>query len=81
MIYTIYITNKNNVNESLELVLHFFKVHRVKFIIHEDVKTLMLMTKGRVNPNVGFVVLIQGRLCYDIFDICKAYEEMGLRPC
>jgi len=80
MIVTIYASNTSP-NPSLGLILQFFNLYGDKTNIIHDTKQMMLISKGNVNPTDGFVVLIQGKLCYDIFDVCREYEIAGLRPC
>lgn len=81
MKFKAYLSPTATSNPQYALVKQFFEVYGGSIVENTDVRTLMLMTKGRVNPNGGFVVMVYGEMCMDIFDVVRTYERMGLRPC
>lgn len=75
----VYLSPGARENPQYILVRYFFDVYGVMVEEIEDVRTLMLLSRGRTSPSDGFMFSVMGRSCYDIFDVTKVYEENGLR--
>lgn len=76
---TIYISLDVLDNPSFHLIMKFFEHECIDVDLHQDFTKLMALSKGRVNPASGFVVVINNDVCYDIYDVIKSIERNGYK--
>lgn len=78
MNFTIY-KNDNVVTPLFELVAQFlrYELHTINIIVNPQ--NVSLLSKGRVQGPGGFIVIISGIYCYDVYDVAAALEKCGYR--
>jgi len=82
-VYTCADPNKDqDYSPDLEAMLKLLESEGLGKYIICDVKEVMMLTRGKCNPNGGFVfVMYDETLITDIYALCRWIESKGLRRC
>lgn len=71
-----------HLNPHFKLVEDFCDIYGYRLDVNRnDVRSMMIESRGWVNPSTGFIVYFNGVLCKDIFELTAAIDKFGCRPC
>jgi len=48
--------------------------------VSSDAKKTMIIAKGKINPNGGFVLLMNGETVYNVFSLVHWLDQNGMVP-
>lgn len=74
-------TTSDDISVDLMAVLSTLQLAGIRLTsVSTNVKETMIIAKGKINPNGGFVLLMNGEPVYNVFSLVRWLDQNGMVP-
>jgi hypothetical protein len=63
------------------VICRFLNLEGHEVIAEKNPDLVIRFSRGKINPKTGFMFLIDQAACYNMFDVVKALDKLGLKRC